>query len=120
MQTFATIGKHNHTANKSELGGSLYDTPFLLQKEPGNKFKVNEVVEQTVGVSSEIPFLRTQHNPADFSKTWNGAISFGPGASRAFSASTSKRRNKSRQAKRTQRKECGWNNYVKPISTYNT
>lgn len=92
MQTFATIGKHNHSPNKSELGGSIYDTPFRLQKEPGNKFKVTEAVEQTIGVSSEIPFLRTQINPADFSKTWNGAISFGPEASRALSASVGKRR----------------------------
>ena len=121
MQTFATIGKQNHSVNHSELGGSLYDTPFLLKKEPGNKFKVNDVIEQTVGVSSEIPFLRPQHNAADFSKTWNGAVSFGPGASRAFSASAGKRRvTKSRQLKRNFRKECNWNNYIKPISTYNT
>jgi len=51
------------------FGGSRYDTPFVLEKEPGNKFKVVSEVERTMNVHSEIPFLRTHYSPEDFSKT---------------------------------------------------
>ena len=34
--------------NTSLFGGSRFDTPFLLDKDPGNKFKVAEEVEKTV------------------------------------------------------------------------
>ena len=54
------------------MGGSLYDTPFKLEKEPGNKFKVVNEIERTMDKQSEIPFLRTQINPMEFSKTFNG------------------------------------------------
>lgn len=52
------------------MGGSLYDTPFKLQKEPGNKFKVVTDVERSMNLTSEIPFLRTQVNAMDFAKTF--------------------------------------------------
>ena len=39
--------------------GSVYDTPFILDKEPGNKFKVRDEVKQTMNLASEIPFLRS-------------------------------------------------------------
>ena len=54
------------------MGGSLYDTPFNLVKESGNKFKVVNDVEKTMDKQSEIPFLRTQINAMDFAKTFNG------------------------------------------------
>lgn len=99
------------------FGGSLYDTPFKLEKEAGNKFKVVNEVERTMDKHSEIPFLRTQHNPSEFSKTYNGSFGgFQPG--RSFS--TTKERQKAKNVKRLVRKEAGWNNYVKPISKYNT
>jgi len=61
------------------MGGSLYDTPFKLNKEPGNKFKVVNDVERSMNLSSEIPFLRTQVNAMDFAKTFTGP--FGPNRS---------------------------------------
>ena len=70
FKSFAKRGKS--VAEQSAMGGSLYDTPFLLQKEPGNKFKVVNDVERTMNIQSEIPFLRTQINASDFSKTFNG------------------------------------------------
>ena len=54
----------------SQMTGSLYDTPFLLQKEPGNKFKVVNEVEKTMpNHTGEIPFLRSHFDPKQFSKT---------------------------------------------------
>ena len=49
------------------MGGSLYDTPFILQKEEGNKFRVQPVIEK-VGDNGHIPFLRSQVETSDFNK----------------------------------------------------
>ena len=70
FKTFAKRGKS--VAEQSAMGGSLYDTPFNLVKESGNKFKVVNDVEKTMDKQSEIPFLRTQINAMDFAKTFNG------------------------------------------------
>lgn len=70
FQTNATRTRGASVTNN--LGGSLYDTPFLLQKEGGNKFKVVTDVEKTMDKQSEIPFLRTQINAMDYNKTVNG------------------------------------------------
>lgn len=59
------------------MGGSQYDTPFLLEKEPGNKFKVVNEVEKTMRTHSEIPFLRTQIAPEDFARTHTGGFGYG-------------------------------------------
>ena len=59
------IGKRsNSIVNKQQYDemmrhGSVYDTPFILDKEPGNKFKVRDEVKQTMNLASEIPFLRS-------------------------------------------------------------
>ena len=58
---------------QSKMGGSHYDTPFLLEKEAGNKFRVVNDVERTMDKQSEIPFLRTQINPLDYNKAFNTA-----------------------------------------------
>jgi hypothetical protein len=60
------------------MGGSMYDTPFLLQKEAGNTFKVCDDVERTMRNQSEIPFLRSQINPSDLSKTHTAGFGFSP------------------------------------------
>ena len=36
------------TQNSTTMSGSRYDTPFLLDKDPGNKFKVIDDVERTM------------------------------------------------------------------------
>lgn len=101
------------------MGGSQYDTPFLLEKEPGNKFKIAEDVERSMNKHSDIPFLRTQVDAMKFNKTHTGGFGVSPNQTgRSFS--TVKARQQNRNMKRLQRKEIGWNNYVKPISKYNT
>ena len=88
-----------------------------MEKEPGNKFKVVSAVEKTVGNSSEIPFLRTQIDPQQFAKTYqNGFGLYSTG--RSFSSV--KERKKAKQVRSLARKEHGWNNYIKPISKYNS
>ena len=68
FQTFAK--RRGQSVIDSRMGGSLYDTPFLLEKEPGNKFKVLNDVEKSMNMHSEIPFLRAKvTNPMEFSKT---------------------------------------------------
>ena len=72
MKTFATKRRAGSVNEQSNMGGSNYDTPFLLEKEAGNKFKVTQDVEKTMDKQSEIPFLRTQINPLDYNKTFSG------------------------------------------------
>ena len=54
--------------------GSRFSTPFILEKEIGNRHKVEPEVERAMNVHSEIPFLRQQHSPTSFSKTHNGGF----------------------------------------------
>jgi len=77
-----------------------------------------------MGVSSEIPFLRTQYAPMDFSKTHTQGFN-GYGTQQSFfsanrSRSDTKHRAKAKNLKRIGKKEAGWQGYIKPISTYNT
>ena len=105
------------------MNGSLYDTPFLLQKEPGNKFKVVNEVEKTMpNHTGEIPFLRSHFDPKQFSKTYQGEAwsSFGGSNSPKRALSQVKDRKKAVHIKRKMRREIGWNNFVQPISTYNS
>ena len=96
-----TKNQHSHHNSKSFMGkrsdsiankqqfdemmrhGSFYDTPFILEKEPGNKFKVRDEVKQTMSLASEIPFLRTQIDPQELSKTQQSF--FRPNLSNGFS-----------------------------------
>lgn len=61
----SSVGFHSFAKRRAgsvadrAFGGSLYDTPFKLEKEAGNKFKVVNEVERTMDKHSEIPFLRT-------------------------------------------------------------
>ena len=56
------------------MGGSLYDTPFVLEKEKSNRHRVERDVEKTMEQSSEIPFLRTQMDGFKYSRTQNGGF----------------------------------------------
>ena len=47
----------------------MYDTPFLLEKEPGNKYKNRDEVERSMDNSTQIPFLRSPYEPMDLAKT---------------------------------------------------
>ena len=73
--------------------------------------------------SAEIPFLRSHHDPKEFSKThqggfWSGEVSRMSSPKRALSQV--KDRKKAITLKRKVRREIGWNNFVQPISTYNS
>ena len=50
---------NKHILDEMERHGSFYDTPFVLPKEPGNKFAVVDEVKNTMNEAFEIPFLRT-------------------------------------------------------------
>ena len=76
--TFVDRRNTSVTQNSTTMGGSLYDTPFLLDKDPGNKFKVINDVERTMRNQSEIPFLRTQINAMDLSKTHTAGFGLSP------------------------------------------
>ena len=116
---------HSVADQSSIMSGSRYDTPFLLQKEPGNKFKVVKEVETTMpGHHAEIPFLRSHIDPKEFSRThandfW-AAGGFTGANSPKRALSQVKDRKKAISLKRKMRREIGWNNFVQPISTYNS
>ena len=71
-------------------------------------------IERTMNNQSEIPFLRSNINPSDLSKTHTGGF----GGVRSLSHSKP-RGKKPISVKKLVRKEIGWNNYIKPISKYN-
>ena len=98
--------------DRSLMGGSLYETPFYLEKDPGNKFKVVPELQKTVVHDSEIPFLRSSLNPVDFQAKKSN--------NRSYLSPNRKKRSVERTLKKLSRQEQGWNNYVKPISKYNT
>lgn len=131
-------------ADEMERHGSFYDTPFILPKEPGNKFAVVDEVKKTMNEAFEIPFLRTQIDPCELSKTQqsffrpnisNGFSTAGktsPKSSRAGSpmkGSPRKRVKGSRSPRKSSpqkirsilgNKEANWQNYIVPYSSYNS
>lgn len=64
----------SHMGGAGSMGGSLYDTPFVLEKEKSNRHRVERDVEKTMEQSSEIPFLRTQMDGFKYSRTQNGGF----------------------------------------------
>ena len=69
------------------MAGSMYDTPFILEKDKANRHRVEKKVETTMEQSTQIPFLRTQHDAFAFSKTQGPGIGnvFAETANRSFS-----------------------------------
>ena len=123
---FKTFNEHKRSRSKfegtSQMGGSMYDTPFVLEKEKNNRHRVEKQVETTMVQSSEIPFLRTQIDAFAFSKTHNGGFGnnvFTESANRSFSQGM-RGQAQVKRVKQLKKKEQGWDNYIKPISKYNS
>lgn len=89
---------------------SAYATPFFLEQESGNKYKLNSQVEKSVESYDMIPFLRSSRK-------------FSPKKASTLTQKSSMMRKSIRTADKAHRtvrkKELGWNSYVKPISQYN-
>ena len=98
---------------KSMMGGSMYATPFVLKKEGGNRFKVDQLVEKSMMQTTAIPFLR--------SKLDSTIVKAGRDALKAKHSSGVRglTEQKVKRIKNLNRRELGWNSYVKPISKYN-
>jgi hypothetical protein len=47
------------SAMRSIAGGSFYSTPFVLELEKSNKYKIDDRLKETVSLKNAIPFLRT-------------------------------------------------------------
>ena len=72
--------------------------------------------------SSQIPFLRSQEDPSAFSKTHGAGFGqnvFAQSANRSLSQGM-KGQMQVKKVKQMKRKEQGWDNYIKPISKYNS
>jgi len=94
---------------------SAYATPFYLEKEAGNRYKVDEKIEQSVDSYDMIPFLRSSRkfSPKRKGSTISHSMGMKTGPMRKSIRTSDK-------AYRTvKKKELGWNSYVKPISQYN-
>ena len=103
------------------MAGSMYDTPFILEKDKANRHRVEKKVETTMEQSTQIPFLRTQVDAFAFSKTQGpglGGNVFAEAANRSFSQGMKSQMQVKRQ-RNLRKKEQGWDNYIKPISKYN-
>ena len=103
-----------------DFQGSMYATPFLLEKDRTNRHATNTEVKKTVAQSSEIPFLRTQIDPMKLSKTHHGTFMGQYFGNNQQAAATQAERARAIKLQRIARKEQGWNNNIKPISKYNS
>lgn len=102
----------------SNMEGSLYATPFVLAKDTRNNHKVDPLLPKSMEQSSGIPFLRSKIDSMMIKDGQTGgfddyAIPSQPGRIRGLS------NHKVRRIRTLNRKEQGWNSYVKPISKYN-
>ena len=61
----------NNSISASNFVGSKHATPFFLDRDNSNRHRVLDEVRNTVGQSSEIPFLRTQLDPMKLSRQNN-------------------------------------------------
>jgi hypothetical protein len=99
----------------SSFGGSLYATPFVLQRETSNRHKVDEILERTMDQASAIPFLRSKLDPKLVKEGSENYTIRSQNSSGIRGLSS----HKVRRIRTLNRKEQGWNSYVKPISKYN-
>jgi len=96
---------------RSAMGGSMYATPFTLKKDPGNRFSTDPLVEKSMMLTTHIPFLR--------SKLDSVIVRAGRDAVKREKGMRGLTEQKVRKIKNLNRRELGWNSYVKPISKYN-
>lgn len=119
-------------STQSTFQTSIYATPFVLDRDVTNKYKVIPEVEKTSESGQAIPFLRAsnydwkKHSrspralsvlPSETSKIHQLGVQtftagFGVGSRNLPKASL-------RERKKQISRENGWNSYVKPISKYN-
>ena len=114
---------HNRNSNSStgfeswkpgsrmhSMSGSTYATPFVLDHDRTNIYKVNDKLVGTMmpEQSHMVPFLRDHDATLERAKAENDGRSM----ERKVGRNTTSR-------KKLVRREISWNNYAKPISSYN-
>lgn len=123
-------------STQSTFQTSIYATPFVLDRDVSNKYKVNDKVVRTQLFTNTIPFLRAPHiewkqavgsprsnsmrlneTSRTFQQNGNSTFTagFGDNGMNTSTISQAMIRKRNKQA----RKESGWDSYVKPISKYN-
>lgn len=120
-------------STQSQFQTSLYATPFILDRDVSNRWKVLDRVEKTQQFTNSIPFLREPEedwkNMTRSPARWNEGMrsnsmgaahntftqGFGAGQqnSKEYLGPVTKKRVKQ------MRRENGWDTYIKPISKYN-
>lgn len=140
-----TMSVHNRSklgstlkSTQSTFQTSLYATPFVLDRDVTNKYKVEKEVEKTTQFTNTIPFLRTPHlewksiarsprstsvRMGDSQRNFGGfgesnTFTSGFGQQSAFDSQRLKAHLNRKRVKQL-RRETGWDSYVKPISKYN-
>lgn len=124
------------SAMRSIAGGSFYSTPFVLELEKSNKYKIDDRLKDTVPLKNAIPFLRTndqEYKEVVYRRSHRGSSLFGspvkqggatlnfvkhvqsPTAAQTMNVPDIKRRLHNFVRKR----EAGWQKYVLPISKLN-
>lgn len=63
--------------DQSAMGGSHYATPFILQRDTTNRYRVDRSVNESMEQSTQIPFLREHRIAKKFSSTHTGAFTGG-------------------------------------------
>lgn len=104
-------------STQSTFTTSVYATPFILDKDVTNRYRVNPLVKKTQPLTDAIPFLRSPQR--DYAKVQSNS----PQRRRASHHLHPLMRHTERQAPRRRTREVvkeeGWSQYVKPISKFN-
>jgi len=106
---------------QSTFSTSLYATPFVLDRDVTNRYKVDTSLVKTTCLPGAIPYLRTpetEWKKKQYSFNQVARRSSMPLMMKPLHTSNS-RSMVTKTRKKQIKKEFGWNSYVKPISGYN-
>ena len=118
-------------STQSTFQTSLYATPFILDRDISNKYKVNHKNVSTQGQNNTIPFLRApsaewkaavgspRTRSIDQGQTYSQGFNKSGAAASVHSRGSNNSVNITRRRLKEVRRENGWDSYIKPISKYN-
>lgn len=100
----------------STMRSSTYATPFFLRRDSGNRFKCEPLLERTMVQQGTIPFLRSKLDPQTVKEQFNDRAGSRASSREGIRGLSPKR---TRRIRSLNRKEQGWDGYIKPISKFN-
>ena len=115
-------------STQSTFQTSIYATPFILDRDVTNKYRVVKDIERSQQFLGAVPFLRTpmtQWKHVQSSKALKSSPrrnNYARSANATFTEGFGIQKtplNLKREKHRLNKKESGWESYIKPISKFN-